>query len=158
MANLRIFHTSIFNAIWSRLRQSGQENQGIERDDLARRLLDLKEIIEAFEENVHGLRSALKQLREANNALGETPNVEGLQVLEQLVCEMLASCIQFWKKLNAYEQTLYAWEWLEEELIEDYENINDHISLISRFTRTVQQIYVDLPGFIERIALDDEDQ
>lgn len=76
--------------------------------------------------------------------------------MEKIVLIIEENSKRFWLEVEEYSTELYSSAETTDEWLKEYENINMQILRISVFTTTVQQIYVDLPGFINRSFLDNE--
>jgi hypothetical protein len=123
---------------------------GFTRKDIADRLWDLREGIETFGESIDQTRQSLILLNQPDCIPGDSVESERIQRLEKFIGVMDQVKAQLLLDVEEYSTSLYDLDWTADELLEEYENINIQIFKVSAFKRTIDQIYVDLPGFIKR--------
>lgn len=126
---------------------------GFTWNDVVDRLFDLEVGIKSFAEYVFDIQKGLDQLRRPDGLLDEVPPApEKVEHLEQLVQEMTQITASFQADVEWLNEDLHSLDLdlTAIELREEYENINNQILKVSLYKRVVQEIYIDLPGFIER--------
>jgi uncharacterized protein YjbI with pentapeptide repeats len=124
---------------------------GFTHSDLENRISELKESIEKLSDWANNLN--LKAVGEmARLAVGsKSPkHIAQAQVLLDLANEIQSTCKKDREFIDAYQKERQKFSQSPEELIQEYDNINEQIVKIGNFIRVVQAILVDIPGFIER--------
>lgn len=116
---------------------------------IEQRYQDLKATVAQLKEAIDALQTDLEKTQ-ASRLVPKDVNAEGFRIISQLIIKLNDSVVEIQIAVKDYRSQLEETVLNPEEVIREHESIGEQIIKISNFTKMIQHIQVDLPGFIQR--------